>query len=487
MKTEPNIYLIVPALYPNAGGLTKAMFDKANYLSNFFNVEILTTNFQLHFNKIRNDLEKSGKLSPSVNVRNIYNDISQRNTKNKIGAKFDFEELLEKYDALSVDKGEGRDRVFGWHGTYQNYISYHKGKIHFIDYMDEFDPTVLRKRYIFDQGNLLAMETMADGKKQQQVIFNRHKNPVLNIWHKDNQPNRIFDMQGEGVFDTAPANLYKKWFESVITAEDVVLVDCFFSQVAGYLENIPCATIGFIHSHHDYDGDARFATHFSDFNKFVFLTKLQQEDFKSHNPAVTAKSSVLPHPVLKTVSPGQKEKKIVTISRLVSNKPVDLSIRAFAKIADSFPDFTYDIYGIGPNKDSLTELIKNLGLQGRVFLKGYVDNPLGKFEKAQLSIMLTKFEGYGLSILESLGMSCPVVTSAVNYGPSELVLDGVNGRLVSNTSIDEIASAITDILKHSSKYQENCLPSISDKSLDAWQLKLLKIISEAINNKETVS
>lgn len=76
MNNEPNIYLILPALYPIVGGLKKAMFDKVNYLSKFFNVEILTTNFQLNFNKISDDLRKLNKLSSDVIVRNIYTDIS---------------------------------------------------------------------------------------------------------------------------------------------------------------------------------------------------------------------------------------------------------------------------------------------------------------------------------------------------------------------------------------------------------------------------
>lgn len=484
MNNEPNIYLIVPALYPNAGGLTKAMFDKANYLSKFFNVEILTTNFQLHFNKIRDDLRKSNKLSSNVIVRNIYTDISQRNTKNKPIIKFDYEKILESLDELIVDRGIDRDRVFGYQGTYQNYISYYEGDLHFIDCMDELKPTLLRRRYIFDRGELLALDTMGDGKKQQQVIFNKNKNPVLNIWHKDNQPNRIFDMQEEGVSDTVPAQLYKNWFESIISDGDVVLVDCFFSQVAGYLKDINCTTVGFIHSHHDYDNDARFATKFSDFDKFVFLTRLQQEDFKQYNPTLTAKSSVLPHPVLKTAPVRKKEQKIVTISRLVHNKPIAIAIRAFAQIADRFPDLTYEIYGVGPDRESLSALIDSLDLQSRVFLSGYTNNPLHQFEKAQLSINLTKFEGYGLSILESLGMSCPVITSAVKYGPSELIQDGENGHLVNNDDIEGIASAIADILENIEKYQMNCLPSITDKSLGVWELKLLEIIDEAMGSKE---
>lgn len=188
--------------------------------------------------------------------------------------------------------------------------------------------------------------------------------------------------------------------------------------------------------------------------------------------------------MLKTAPVRKKEQKIVTISRLVHNKPIAIAIRAFAQIADRFPDLTYEIYGVGPDRESLSALIDSLDLQSRVFLSGYTNNPLHQFEKAQLSINLTKFEGYGLSILESLGMSCPVITSAVKYGPSELIQDGENGHLVNNDDIEGIASAIADILENIEKYQMNCLPSITDKSLGVWELKLLEIIDEAMGSKE---
>lgn len=84
-------------------------------------------------------------------------------------------------------------------------------------------------------------------------------------------------------------------------------------------------------------------------------------------------------------------------------------------------------------------------------------------------------------------MSCPVVASAVKYGPSELIQDGFNGRLVNNEDINGIASAIADVLENAQQYQLNCLPSISEKSLGIWELKLLEIIDEAIRNKEIPS
>lgn len=482
---DNKVFFIVPGLYLNAGGLTKATYDKANFLSDFFSVEVLSTGYQGNFQKIHEDLVKAKKLNKNVTVRNMFHDLAQRNT--KVTPRFtpDYEGLLTGESNVVYDKNSERTRIFGEDGLYRNFISHPQGKLHFIDCMDEHNPTLLRKRFSFQEGALLSQETFVEGARAQQIIYNRNRVPILNMWFENNRMGRVFDMLGDEVVDSRQEEIIKKWLQSVINPYDIVLIDCFFEKVAGYLDGIGCATVGFVHSHENYDHDARFAKQFSGFDRFVFLTDLQRSKFDQYNPALTAKSSTLPHPVMVRKAPGAKDNKIVTISRLVHNKPVALAIEAFALIADKYPELTYEIYGIGPDRPDIQALIEKLQLSERVFLKDYTKNPLGVFEKAQLSINLTKYEGFGLSIAESLGMSCPVVTSRVDYGPSELVQDGYNGRLVDNQNVAGIAQAISDVLDNASTYQAACLPSIERYSYDQWKLNLLEVMNEAVEARES--
>lgn len=482
METEPNIYFIVPALYPNAGGLTKATYDKASFLAEYLNVEILTTNFQFNFAQVHKDLVSAGKLSPKVAVRNIYNDLSRKDGRLLFTEKLDYEEVLENLDSYYVDRGKGFARLFDRDGTYRHYISYFGDSVHFIDYMKQSNPAELEKRYVFNFGRLISLDIFEDGQKTQQVIYNKRKTPILNIWHREGHAHRVFDLRGNNSVQKNIDGLVTEWLEGVISDKDVVLIDAFFAKTSQYLQNIKCAKIGFIHSHQDYDNDARFSTHFSGFDRFVFLTSLQREAYRGINPEVYEKSVILPHPVVKTKGPSVKQKKIISITRLVANKPVESAVKAFALIADAYPDIEYDIYGVGPDRQKLADLIQELGLSGRVNLKDYTKNPLQKFEEALLSVSLTKFEGYGLSILESLGMSCPVIASRVDYGPSELVKDRVNGRHVSNEDISGIAEAMRDVLDNNQAYQEACLPSIEGNALGEWEMGLLNILNEALES-----
>ena len=60
--------------------------------------------------------------------------------------------------------------------------------------------------------------------------------------------------------------------------------------------------------------------------------------------------------------------------------------------------------------------------------------------------MTSRREGFGLAVAESLAVGTPVVTYDVDYGPAELVSDRVNGRVVADGSVEELAAALVEVL-----------------------------------------
>lgn len=472
-----NIYFIVKNLYPNAGGLTKSIYDRANFLSEHHNVTILVTEFQLHLTSIHVDLIASNKLSYKVKIKNIFLDLRDKNE--NVGKKeiFDYENLLHNVDKLPIQSIKNGIRVFANYGAYSHYISYDEKKsLHFIDFMDDIEPNVLRKRYTFFGGLLTSLDFFKENKKTQQVIFNKNQKPILNLWHKNNKVDRVFDMQEVDVQDTNITALIQKWLKGFVNPNDIFFIDSHFQEVSNYLRDIPCFKVGFIHSHQDYCNDTKFLLKFDDFNKFIFLTHRQKDDFKIINPKIYEKSLVVPHPITRTSNFSKRKNRIITISRLVSNKPLEGTIMAFAKVANNFPNLTYEIYGIGQESDKLQNLIDSLNMSQRIFLKGYTNSSLNLFAESLLSIAPTKFEGYGMAILESLSMSCPVITSNVNYGPNEMIIDGVNGHLVHYDDIDKLEQVMVKMLNNIDFYQNNCLDSISQNDFSQWSNKLLDLI-----------
>lgn len=475
---KKNIYFIVDSLYATAGGLTKSLYDKASFLSKHYNVTIITLNFNLHLNKIHKDIVKNGKLSKDVNIKYFFSDIGFVDNKKSISKDLELQDLLNNLSDFQCQKVNNAIRVFDTNGHYHAYISYDENNnIHFIDFMNKIDPHVLEKRYSFFNNQLISKDLFKDTKKIQQIIFNQNQTPILNLWHKDNQAYRYFDLRSEQVVEKKSNEILSDWLKSFIKSDDIILIDYNFLRTATLLDNLDCKKICFIHSHQDYCNDTKFLKSFSDFDKFVFLTNLQLNDFNSISPDIGKKSFLLPHPTTALLKNSSRQKRLISISRLATNKPIAPAIKAFSKIVNDFPEYIYEIYGNGSEKENLETLIKDLNLENKVFLKGYTNNALELFLTSELSISLTKFEGFGLSILESLSMSCPVITSNVKYGPSEMVVTSKNGFLVNHDDIEDISNAIKSILDNPKEFQNNCIKSIQNNTLKTWETSLLNIVN----------
>ena len=140
---------------------------------------------------------------------------------------------------------------------------------------------------------------------------------------------------------------------------------------------------------------------------------------------------------------------IVTASRLADEKHIDLLIRAVSAARETLPEVRLDIYGEGGNRDRLLAVIAETQSQDYVRLMGHqeLDGVLGSYG---LYVSTSTSEGFGLSLLEAMAEGVPIVGFDVDYGNREMVISGVNGRLVPFASGDrdiiEIADAIVEVL-----------------------------------------
>ena len=164
----------------------------------------------------------------------------------------------------------------------------------------------------------------------------------------------------------------------------------------------------------------------------VFLTNAQRADAEALY-GKTRNFRVIPHPV--SVPPLDLTIKrdpnlVVMLARLDQQKQLDAAIRAFELVVRRIPQARLEIYGRGPDETALRALISSLGLEASVKLAGYTTNPGEVYQRASVSLLTSKFEGFGLVLLESLSYGCPVVSYDIKYGPSDIIGDEVTGFLV---------------------------------------------------------
>lgn len=135
-------------------------------------------------------------------------------------------------------------------------------------------------------------------------------------------------------------------------------------------------------------------------------------------------------------------RQLAAVGRLVEQKGFDLLLEAFARIAERFPDWHLTIWGDGPLRPALVGQCRALGLDKRVTMPGVTDRPGAWIESADLFVLSSRFEGWGLVVGEAMAGGLPVVSFDCPWGPGEMIENGVSGLLVHDGDVAALAAAL---------------------------------------------
>src|SRR3989344_2387141 len=105
----------------------------------------------------------------------------------------------------------------------------------------------------------------------------------------------------------------------------------------------------------------------------------------------------------------QVKKLVLVVARLEKEKNVAASIRAFAEIAKADATAGLVIIGSGSERVPLEALVRDLGLEKKVVFEG-AEDPFPFYKAADLLLVTSEYEGFGMVLMEALAVGCPVVS-----------------------------------------------------------------------------
>lgn len=160
-------------------------------------------------------------------------------------------------------------------------------------------------------------------------------------------------------------------------------------------------------------------------------------------------------------------KYVFAYGRLVPQKGFSNLLRAW-KILNVSGAKLY-IAGDGPERNSLIDLSKQLGIEDSVEFLGRLDRSevAKRLCRASAFVLPSIHEPFGLVILEAMAARVPVIATAVG-GVPEFVKDGVTGTLVQSWNVNELAAAIRSHLEQAIKEEQLLLAYETASSYD-WQ------------------
>lgn len=173
------------------------------------------------------------------------------------------------------------------------------------------------------------------------------------------------------------------------------------------------------------------------------------------------------------------EKYVLFFGRLEEKvKNLSLLLDAFltSKIYES--GYKLLILGDGPDAGFVKNKINTMGLQEMVQVIPFTVNPFGYVKGAKFTILTSKYEGFPLSIIESLALGTPVIAVDCNSGPREIIKDEYNGLLVENNNSHGLASSMNRMIDDMLLY-DFCKKNAA-KSIEHLSLKIISKQWESI-------
>lgn len=168
---------------------------------------------------------------------------------------------------------------------------------------------------------------------------------------------------------------------------------------------------------------------------------------------VQKKGSVIPNPVISPPMAGRvplptPTRRILFMGRLTTVKRLDRLLNAFSRTSFRDGGWYLELWGQGPEESRLIELSQRLGIQDRVALCGWTNDPYTVLRGAEIFVMSSETEGFPMALCQAMASGVPSISFDCPSGPRHIIRNNVDGILVPNGDIDALTGAMDYLMNN---------------------------------------
>lgn len=434
---------------------------------------------------------KRMQLFDSLNVPNKIIEIQKNDfgeeCQDKLGTKGRVINLFQYFQKLSTEKApldpvldrilnknglvrKGNDAYAGKRDVIQTHL--YNGRLFYVDYLDQYGFTV--KRQFFDRNHLSYIEYFDDQAHLMiREFVDFRQVPVIKEYFCQSQENKpmltlveLKDGEQEYRFDKIE-DLQAYFLDKIVTADSQAVLYCDrCTQVLPAFEKMKREVPRYVVLHSALTPSGNIneeaytvyqpiasLTQENRLNGVVSSTKQEAKNVAqkfgvTHSYAIPVtfiqKQNELPFK-------ARKKGNVIAVARVDEVKQLDQLIKVIIDLKARYPELELSIYGNNTSNqemDKLQKMVADNKAKNYIHFCGFAQDLNDIYNNAQLEVLTSKNEGFAMALLEAQAHGVPAVSYDIDYGPNEIIEDGVSGQLLPANDTQKLEETIAHLLAH---------------------------------------
>ena len=141
------------------------------------------------------------------------------------------------------------------------------------------------------------------------------------------------------------------------------------------------------------------------------------------------------------------QKQVIFVGRLNEQKGLEYLIETWKRVHQKHKDWILQIYGDGEQRELLLHLISEAKLKDAVVVNHSTRQIMDKYLESSIFLLTSRFEGFGMVLIEAMACGVPVVSFDCPWGPADIIKNGEDGFLVEYLNTTEAAEKVVQLIE----------------------------------------